>query len=142
MSPTSILLPVMTQKDAALLGALQLAFVGDTVYDLYVRTMIVSLADYPMKQTHKEAVSRVNATAQACALDRVLPLLSECEKSVVRRGRNVKQRPPKNANPAFYQKATGFEALIGFLYLSGQNERLDFVVRVSLEGIKEGNSAE
>ncbi len=105
-------------------GALELALVGDSVYDLYVRSHLVRKGGR-VKDIHKSAVMHVNAHAQAMALDRIEEMLTEEEAGVVRRARNAKQTPTKNADAGDYHKATAIEALLGYLYLTGQTERLN-----------------
>ena len=105
-------------------GALELALVGDSVYDLYVRSHLVRKGGR-VKDIHKNAVKHVNAHAQAMALDRIENELTEEEMGVVRRARNAKQTPTKNADAGDYHKATALESLLGYLYLTGRKERLD-----------------
>jgi len=112
----------------ALPGSLELAYLGDTVYDLYVRSHLVEQGGRVGKM-HRQAIRLVCAHAQAEALTRIQDDLTEEEANVVRRARNVHQSPPKNADPADYQKATGLEALIGYLYASGCEERLGELLR-------------
>jgi ribonuclease-3 family protein len=106
------------------LNGLQLAFIGDTVYDLYVRGAVLEEHDGCMRDLHRRAVSRVNAGAQARVFDALEPLLTQEEAEVARRARNAHTRPPKNQDPAAYCRATALEALIGYLYLCGRQERL------------------
>ena len=115
----------MTEKqfDPKMLNALDLAFVGDGVYGLLVREMLAKQGSRPVGELHRMAVDYVNATAQAAAYDRIAPLLTEQEQAVYRRGRNGGAHPPKNADPGHYAKATGLEALFGYLYLNGEQER-------------------
>ena len=87
-------------------GALELAFVGDSVYDLYVRSRLVSAGGGHMREVHLAAVRYVNAHAQSEALARVEPLLTEEEAGVVRRARNARQTPTKNADAREYHRAT------------------------------------
>lgn len=115
----------------ALPGSLELAYLGDTVYDLYVRSHLVEQGGR-VGNMHRQAIRLVCASAQAEALGRIQDELTEEEASVVRRARNVHQSPPKNADPADYQKATGLEALVGFLYASGQEERLKALLERAL----------
>lgn len=115
----------------ALPGSLELAYLGDTVYDLYVRSHLVEKGGRVGKM-HRQAIRLVCAHAQAEALSRIQDDLTEEEASVVRRARNVHQSPPKNADPADYQKATGLEALIGFLYATGREERLGALLEKAL----------
>lgn len=110
--------------DPKMLSALDLAFVGDGVYGLLVREMLARDGSRPVGELHRMAVAYVNATAQAEAYDRIAPLLTEQEQAVYRRGRNGGAHPPKNANPGDYAKATGLEALFGYLYLNGAQERV------------------
>ena len=104
-------------------GSLELAYLGDTLYDLYVRRRLV-IAGGRMKDLHKAAVAQVRASAQSEALSRIEGMLTEEERAVVRRARNVKQHPPKTADPGDYHRATAFEALLGYLYILGREERL------------------
>ena len=102
------------------ISPLNLAFVGDGVYDLMVRERLVCLANRPNKELHQLAVQQVRAEAQAAALERLLPMLSEEETSVYRRGRNAHT----SRSGGDYHKATGLEALFGYLYLSGRLDRV------------------
>lgn len=106
------------------LNGLQLAYVGDTVYDLFVRTDIMEQHDEVVHKLHRRAVKRVNAAAQARAFDLIEGLLTEEEHDVARRARNAHSRPPKNQDPGDYSRATALEALCGYLYLSGRFDRL------------------
>lgn len=112
-------------------GSLELAFLGDTVYDLYVRSRAVA-GGGRMKALHNQSARQVCAGAQSEALARIEGMLSEAEQGVVRRARNAKQSPPKHADPAEYHRATALEALIGHLYLTGQIERLDQLMGAAL----------
>ena len=105
-------------------GALELALVGDSVYDLYVRSRLVRKGGR-VRDIHKNAVRHVNAHAQAMALERIEAELTEDEAGVVRRARNAKQTPTRNADAGDYHKATALEALFGYLYLTGQTDRLN-----------------
>lgn len=110
--------------DPRQLAALDLAFVGDGVYGLLVRERLAHGGSRPVGELHRMAVEYVNAAAQAAAYDRIAPLLTEQEQAVYRRGRNGGAHPPKNAKASDYAKATGLEALFGYLYLNGERERL------------------
>lgn len=111
--------------DAQLLNPLQLAYIGDTVWDLMVRTGLLYTGKN-LHSMHLAAVKRVNAKAQAQAIVRISDSLTEEEKDYVRRGRNAHSRhgAPKNQDPADYSQATGLETLIGFLYLTQKFDRL------------------
>ena len=107
------------------LSPLTLAFIGDTVFDLLVREDLICTANRPANDLHNLAVAKVKASAQAEFIEKLIPVLSEKELSVYKRGRNTKTgHLPKNASQNDYHKATGFEALIGYLYLSDEIERI------------------
>jgi ribonuclease-3 family protein len=127
-------LPACGLADPAFLPALTLAYVGDTVYDLFVRTMLVHGADVPVHALHVAAAECVCAKGQAEAYFRIEPLLTEEERAVFRRGRNAHSGSvPKNARMADYRSATGLECLIGYLYLTRADERLCALMRVALQ---------
>jgi len=120
-------------RDTRELNPLQMAYIGDTVHDLYVRSMLVAQGAAVGKM-HKQAIRMVSAFAQARMLEAIEPELAEQEADIARRGRNAqaKHAAPKNADPADYAHATGLEALWGYLYLSGQSERLDALMKLAL----------
>jgi ribonuclease-3 family protein len=102
-----------------------LAFIGDTVYELFVRESLVTEANRPVSELNKRKVSLVNCEAQAEAVRRITPSLTDEELSVYKRGRNAfTKNTPKNSSVADYHSATGLEALFGYLYLSGRVDRL------------------
>lgn len=102
-----------------------LAFVGDVVYELLVRERLVAGGDRPVGQLHNQAVEQVRASAQAEAYHLLEEQITEEELSILKRGRNANGvHPPKNADPQAYRKATGIEALFGYLYLCGRTQRL------------------
>lgn len=108
------------------MNPLTLAFVGDVVFELLVRQRLVADGDRPVGQLHNLAVAQVKAAAQAEAYHRLEPLLDEEELSILKRGRNSHSvHPPKNAHPQDYRKATGVEALFGYLYLKGRTARVE-----------------
>lgn len=108
-----------------LLSPSVLAFVGDAVYGLMVRTALAQI-NRPSGELHKLSVKLVNATAQAQAYKIIEPILSEKEISVFKRGRNFKTgNTPKNSSGGDYHTSTGLETLFGFLYLSGEKDRLE-----------------
>lgn len=121
------------RDDPAQLAPLSLAYMGDTVYDLFVRTMLLETTTLTVHGLHQRAAKLVCAKAQAAAFRRIEPMLDEKELSVYRRGRNSHiGTVPKSASIMDYRMATGLEALIGFLYLSGENERLNEIMRLIL----------
>lgn len=116
-----------------LLSPSVLAFVGDGVYGLMVRTALAEV-NRPSGELHKLSVKLVNATAQAEAYKIIEPILSEKEIMVFKRGRNFKTgNTPKNSSGGDYHTATGLETLFGFLYLSGENERLKTLFNIIWE---------
>lgn len=119
------LLGIGPEREAALLSPLTLAYIGDTVWDLMVRTGLLHTG-MNVHNMHCAAVSRVNAKAQAQALLRLEGILTPEEMDLVRRGRNAHPRhgAPRNQDPASYCQATGLEALMGYLYLTGRHDRL------------------
>lgn len=122
----------MTPEEARLMNPLQLAYMGDTVWELLIRSRAMARR-LTVRHMHQAAVSGVNAQAQARALERIAAELTEAEADVVRRGRNAHPHhaSPKHQDPADYKAATGLEALIGYLYLSGQEERLLTLFRLA-----------
>lgn len=120
------------------LSPLTLAFVGDAVFDLFVRERLVCLANRPVNRLHSLAVSLVKASSQARAAKKLSEKLSEKELSVLKRGRNAHtNHKAKNASESDYHYATGLEALFGFLYLSGESDRLRELFELTLDCIEE-----
>ena len=116
------------EQNPKLLSPLTLAFVGAGVYELLVRKRIVEAGSMPPKKLNAHKVEMVRASAQAAVYDGLEPLLTEDERDMLKRGRNAHTGSvPKNAQMADYRKATGVEALFGFLYLKGDWERLYFL---------------
>ncbi len=118
---------LLTKKetDVASLSPLTLAFVGDTVFDLLTRSELVCEANRPVNALHTMASKRVCAAAQAESIRKIMPMLTEDEESVFKRGRNAHTGGiPKHASSADYHYATGLESLFGWLYLKGQSERI------------------
>ena len=106
--------------DVRTVSPLALAFVGDGVYEMMVRERLVCLANRPPRELHREAVKLVRAEAQAEAMERLMPLLTEKELAVYKRGRNA--HTTRNSDD--YHRATGLETLFGYLYLSGEIDRV------------------
>ena len=112
-------------KDIRSFSPLTLAYIGDAIYEVVIRTIIVEKGNAPVNKLHHKASSIVKATAQKEDMEIILPLLSSEEEAVFKRGRNAKSyTSAKNASVIDYRIATGFEALMGFLYLTGKNERM------------------
>lgn len=114
-----------SEIDINLLSPLTWAYIGDGVYELFIRTYLVNKTKLKPHSLHIEAIKYVKAKAQAEILKRIEEQLTEEEKDIVRRGRNAKNHHlPKNANIEEYMYATAFEALIGYLYLCKKDGRL------------------
>lgn len=127
-------LPESTARDAMQLSPLALAYIGDCIYDLYVRTLLLTTRDFTAHKLHIHAAQLVNASAQAEASRRVLPLLGERELAVYKRARNAHMgTTARHATIADYRAATGLEAVIGYLYLQGQDERVRELMAAALE---------
>ena len=116
----------MTEKEINKMSALALAHMGDAVFELQVRTMLCTGGMCVNGNLHRETVARVCAPAQATFADRILPILTEEETAVYKRGRNAHVHSiPKNATASQYGKATGVEALFGWLHLMGRQGRIE-----------------
>lgn len=131
-------IPDETVDQPGLYAPLALAFVGDGVYELYVRTRLMHKGSLQANKLHRLAIQYVKAGAQAASVRAILDKLSEEESAVYRRGRNAKSATvPKNADVAEYRMATGFEALLGYLYLGGRAERLQEIMELACRAIEE-----
>ncbi len=118
-----------SKEEVNLMSPLTWAYVGDCVYELFIRTHLVETTNLKPHKLHIEAVKKVKAKAQADKLEELKDFLTGEEKEIVRRARNTQNHHlPKNANPTDYMYATAFEGLIGYLYLSGQKNRLDEIL--------------
>ena len=117
--------PAMAPEQARLLSPLQLAYVGDSVHALLVRTCLME-KNLPVRDMHAAANRAVSAVSQAREAQRIAPLLTEEESDVFRRGRNAHPHHagPRSASAGEYAGATGLEALLGYLYLTGRTDRL------------------
>lgn len=115
-------------------GSLELAYLGDAIYDLRVRETLTRRGGR-VRTMHRRAVSHVCAHAQSEALSRVEDMLTEEEQSVVRRARNAHQSPPRNADRGEYHRATALEALIGFLYITGREARMREILDAAIGDI-------
>ena len=128
----------MEKQDIKLYSPLTLAYIGDGVYDLMIRTLVVERGNCPANKLHRRTSDIVKASSQAKMIERILPILTEEETGIYRRGRNAKSYTvPKNATICEYQKATGLEALMGYLYLNGELERAVELLKMGLERGKE-----
>ena len=115
----------LERRDVNSVSSLGLAHLGDAVYEILVRSMLVANGDTTGAHLHRDTTALVNAPAQAAAAEKLIPVLSEEETAFYKRGRNADVRHiPKNASHSQYSKATGLEALFGALYLLGEKRRL------------------
>lgn len=112
------------------------AYIGDSVFDVIIRSILVDKGNSSSNSMHKEASGIVNARMQASLMDAILPLLSDEEISIYKRGKNAKPKNiAKNASSKQYHSATGLEALVGYLYLAGEMERVFFLIKKGLEEV-------
>ncbi|QSZ27177.1 Mini-ribonuclease 3 [Aceticella autotrophica] len=126
------------KEEVMRLSPLILAFIGDSIYDLFIRRNIAVKGNRPLYKIHKECVKYVKAEAQAESLKRISKYLIDDEKDIVRRGRNVKSATiPKHADIEDYHLATAFEALLGYLYLLGKIDRLKEILELTIESNNE-----
>lgn len=117
----------LEEQDCRSFSALTLAYIGDSVFELVIRTMVIYQSKKSVNDLHKKTTNVVKAESQAAMIQGLLEheLLTEEEKAIYKRGRNSKPHTvAKNASVADYRKATGFEALLGYLYVTGQMERI------------------
>ena len=113
---------------------LTLAFIGDSIYDLVIRTVIVEQGNRQPQSLHKKKSSIVKAQTQALFIEALSDELDEKESDIYRRGRNAKSyTSAKNASIGDYRKATGFEALMGYLYLTGKEDRMLSLIKRAIE---------
>lgn len=113
---------------------LTLAFLGDSVYDLLVRNMLVKQANMPVSKLNETKVKLVNAKSQSKAVEKIMQSLSEEEQSVYKRGRNAKVNSvPKHCEISDYHSATGLESLLGYLYLQGKMQRIEEIFSLIIE---------
>jgi ribonuclease-3 family protein len=123
----------LKERDVNALPPLVLAFIGDAVYDVYVRTLLISKGGKNVHSLHVDSISYVKAGSQSDILKKMAQVLTDEESEIVRRGRNSNPSTvPKNADVTEYRYATGFEALLGYLYLTNRLERLMEILRMSV----------
>ncbi len=121
------------EVDIRTYSPLTLAYIGDGIFDLVIRTVVVERGNEPANRLHHKTVKYVNAKTQAEMIEALLPELTQEEEAVYKRGRNAKSyTSAKNASIAEYRKATGLEALMGYLYLQNRTERILELVQLGL----------
>ena len=124
------------EVDVRAYSPLTLAYIGDAVYEMVIRTVMVERANKAANELHKKTVKFVQAGTQSAMIMALQDILTEDELAVFKRGRNAKSNASaKNASITDYRKATGFEALIGFLYLMNDMDRVLFLVKEGIERV-------
>ncbi|XCP84318.1 ribonuclease III domain-containing protein [Roseburia hominis] len=132
----------MEEVDIQNYSPLAFAYIGDSVFDLLIRTLVVSRGNKQVKKLHQETSSIVQASSQSEMMRVLQPLLTEEEHAVYKRGRNAKSvSPAKHQTLTDYRRATGFEALIGWLYLKNDWERILELVAIGLKHLEEKEEA-
>lgn len=128
----------LSSKDWKLYSPLTLAYLGDAVYEMVIRTICVKRTNMQTQKLHRKVTGCVSAKAQAKMMDALIGELTEEEESIYRRGRNSKPyTKAKNASMEEYLKATGFEALVGYLYLQKEYERMNALIAHGIEALQE-----
>lgn len=123
----------LENRDLKTYSPLTLAYLGDGVYELVIRTILVKKGNCPVNRLHKQASSLVKAAAQSAMMEKIQPELSEEELGVYKRGRNAHSATmAKHATMADYRRATGFEALMGYLYLKEDFSRILTLIRLGI----------
>ncbi len=128
-----------TIEQAAAMNPLALAYIGDGIFSDQIRKYLLGCGHQNVNFMTKTSISYVRASAQAQIIRALLPQLSEAEERMVKRGRNTASQVPKNANPSDYRYATGFETLIGYLFLCGESERMKNLIYQSIDVINQLN---
>lgn len=120
-----LIVPKKDEREVNMMNPLVWAYIGDNVYELFVRNYLINESNAKVHELHVHAIKYVKAAAQSKILQLIEPMLTEEESNIVRRTRNTQNHHiPKNADPADYMYATAFEGLVGFLFLTKQTKRL------------------
>lgn len=128
----------MQEVDVREYSPLTLAYIGDSVYDLVIKSLVVNKGNKQVQKLHKETSSFVQASAQSLMMRTMQEVLTDEERAVYKRGRNAKSvSPAKNQSITDYRRATGFEALMGYLYLTKQWNRMIDLIKVGLDSLEE-----
>ena len=128
----------MQEVDVREYSPLTLAYIGDSVYDLVIKSLVVNKGNKQVQKLHKETSSFVQASAQSLMMRAMQEVLTDEERAVYKRGRNAKSvSPAKNQSITDYRRATGFEALMGYLYLTKQWNRMIDLIKVGLDSLEE-----
>lgn len=128
----------MQEVDVREYSPLTLAYIGDSVYDLVIKSLVINKGNKQVQKLHKETSSFVQASAQSLMMRTMQEVLTDEERAVYKRGRNAKSvSPAKNQSITDYRRATGFEALMGYLYLTKQWNRMIDLIKVGLDSLEE-----
>ena len=128
----------LKKQDANLVSALGLAYIGDCIFDLVVKSQVIHAGNRPVNDMHKMTSHIVNAQAQSEMMRKLQDVLTDEERRIYKRGRNSRSvSPAKNQSVTDYRRATGFEALMGYLFLEGQYERMLLLMKMGLDHLKE-----
>ena len=128
----------MKEVDIREYSPLTLAYIGDSIYDLVIKSLVINGGNKQVQKLHAETSSLVQASAQSKMMRTIQEILTEEEHAVYKRGRNAKSvSPAKNQSITDYRRATGFEALLGYLYLKKDYKRLLDLVKLGLESLEE-----
>lgn len=128
----------MREVDVREYSPLALAYMGDAVFDLVIKSLILNRGNKPVQKLHKETSAIVQASAQSRMMRVIQEKLTEEEHHIYKRGRNSKTvSPAKNQSVTDYRRATGFEALIGYLYLKREYQRMLELIKLGLDGLEE-----
>lgn len=125
-------------QDIRTYSPLTLAYIGDAIYELVIRTILVEKGNTQVNKLHKRASRLVKASAQSAMIEKLKPYLTEEEMGIFKRGRNAKAATmAKNATMSDYRRATGFEALMGYLYLTEQWERMLELMKTGIREVEQ-----
>lgn len=128
----------MQEVDIKEYSPLALAYIGDSIYDLIIKSLVLNEGNKQVQKMHKETSTYVQASAQSLMMRKIQEYLTEEEHAVYKRGRNAKSvSPAKNQSITDYRRATGFEALMGYLYLKKDWKRMIDLVKIGLDSIEE-----
>ena len=133
----------MQEVDIHTYSPLTLAYIGDCVYDLIIKSLVIGHGNKQVNKMHKETSSLVQASTQSLMMRKLQDLLTDEERAVYKRGRNAKSvSPAKNQSVTDYRRATGFEALLGYLYLQKEWKRMLDLVKIGLDSLNDVNEEE
>lgn len=127
-------------SEARAMNPVTLALIGDAVFSDYIRRYLLACGLRNVNHLTKESIRYVRASAQATMVHALWDTLTDTEQTIVRRGRNTRSHVPKNAKVIDYRYATGFEALLGYLDLTGQTERLETLIAMGIECLHQTNT--